>query len=51
MNNMFEVLYTTLVQTHLDYAVPVWAQLLSTEISKIEKVQRQATKIVKGLKI
>jgi len=31
---------------------PVWAPFLATEISrpKIEKVQRRATKIVKGLK-
>jgi len=48
--NMYEILYATLVRPHLEYAVPVWAPFLATEISKIEKVQRRVTKIVKGQK-
>jgi hypothetical protein len=46
----FKLLYTTFVRPHLEYAVPVWNALCNKDKNKIEKVQKQATKMVPQIK-
>ena len=43
-------LYKTLVRTHLEYAIPAWANISDKDLEKLEKVQVQCLRRVIGAK-
>ena len=47
---IFQILYSTLVRPNLEYAGQVWNPYQKGEKEKIQKIQRRATKMVKELK-
>lgn len=46
---MFIILYKSLVRPCLEYGTCVWSPYLKKDILRIERVQRRATKLVKGI--
>ena len=41
--------YKSLVQPHLEYVVQAWRPYKQKHVDQIEKVQRRATKMIRGL--
>jgi len=48
--DIFQILYSTLVRPHLEYAVQLWNPHQIGHKNKLEQVQRRATKMVKEVK-
>ena len=47
---IFTLLYGSLVRPHLEYAVQAWSPYLARDIESLERIQRAATRMVKGLR-
>jgi hypothetical protein len=48
--DIFKLLYTSHVRTHLEYANQIWYPILKKDIEAVENIQRRATKTIPGIK-
>jgi len=46
----FVIFYKSFVRPHLEFAIQAWSPYFKRDIECLEKVQRRATKVVKGFK-
>ena len=46
---LFVFLYRTHAWQHLEFCVPIWSPSLAKDIDALDKVQKRATKMVRGL--
>ena len=49
-SQIFPKIFKSMIRPHLEYAAPVWSPYLKNEITKLEQVQRRATKQIPDLK-
>ena len=49
LKELFVFLHRTYVGLHLEYCVPIWSPSLAKDIDAREKVEKRATKMVRGL--
>lgn len=47
---LWEILWTTLIRPHLEHAIQAWSPHLRNDINVIESVQRAVTKHINGMK-
>jgi len=46
----FTILYKSFIRPRLEYAIQAWSPYLQRDMDCLEKIQRRATKLVKGMK-
>ena len=47
---MFQILYSTLVRQHIEYAATSWSPYLKSQKDTIDKVQQRATKLIPNMR-